>query len=133
MAAMGADGETLTEMEELLGVESPEELAEGCRTLYENLFYTQKRQDVLMETEGEEPEEKQPSVSLANSLWADESLSMKEDYRSLLGEDFYASSFSVDFKQDETWGQMGKLDRGAHRRRAPAAASPGQGHAAGPD
>lgn len=106
MAAMGADGETLTEMEGLLGVESPEELAEGCRTLYENLFYTQKRQDVLMETEGEEPEEKQPSVSLANSLWADESLSMKEDYRSLLGEDFYASSFSVDFKQDETWGQM---------------------------
>ena len=52
MAAMGADGETLTEMEELLGVESPEELAEGCRTLYENLFYTQKRQDFLMETEG---------------------------------------------------------------------------------
>lgn len=106
MAASGADGETLEELNELLGTDSREELSKGCRLLYENLFYTQKLQEAAYSREGEKTEEKQPSVSLANSFWADEDLDLKKDYRSLLAEDFYASSYLVDFKEDETWRQM---------------------------
>ncbi|HIZ79293.1 MAG TPA: serpin family protein [Candidatus Lachnoclostridium stercorigallinarum] len=109
MAASGAEGETFQELAELLGEEDKDGLTEGCRTLYENLYYTQKLQELYdgMNESGEDGgEKKQPSVSLANSLWADEELEVKEDYRSLLADSFYASSYEVDFTEDEAWRQM---------------------------
>ena len=52
MTAAGAEGETLEELGALLGTEDREALADGCRRLYENIYYSRKLQDLYGDPDG---------------------------------------------------------------------------------
>ena len=109
MTAAGAEGETLEELGALLGTEDREALADGCRRLYENIYYSRKLQDLYGDLDGVNGEGgKRPSASLANSLWVDWELEIKDSYAGLLEENYYAPAYQVSFDEKETWEQMGR-------------------------
>ena len=51
---------------------------------------------------------KRPFASLANSLWVDRELEIKDSYAGLLEENYYAPAYQVSFDEKETWEQMGR-------------------------
>ena len=102
----GASGETGQEILDTLGAEDREALADQCGKLFRNYVYTEERQRVMGETyEGEAPDS---AVRLANSLWISEELSLDPSYQELCGEEFYASSYSVDFADGTAGERMGQ-------------------------
>lgn len=109
MAGAGADGKTYDEITELLGTKDREELAKQSGNIYRYLRYQQGFREVYQEEY--EPglgEEKKPEILIANSLWAEQDLDLKEDYRKQLTDQYYASIHKVSFLEDQTWKYMGQ-------------------------
>ncbi len=109
MAGAGADGKTYEEITDLLGTKEREELAKQSGNIYRYLRYQQGFHEVYQEEY--EPglgEEKKPETLIANSLWADQELTLKEDYVKQLTEEYYASVHKVPFAEDQTWKDMGQ-------------------------
>ncbi|MBO5197498.1 MAG: serpin family protein [Lachnospiraceae bacterium] len=90
MAASGADGETQSELLTLLGVDHADTLAVQCGNLFRRLY----RDNEI------------GRLTLANSLWIDDSVDVVTDYAKLAAENYYASSFHVDFADEDTGRQM---------------------------
>lgn len=109
MAGAGADGKTYEEITDLLGTKEREELVKQSGNIYRYLKYQQGFHEVYQEEY--EPglgEEKKPEILIANSLWADQELTLKEDYVRQLTEEYYASVHKVSFAEDQTWKDMGR-------------------------
>ncbi len=85
VAALGAEGETQDELLTLLGADSVDELSEQCKNLFV-LSYA-------AETTG--------AMTMANSLWVDDSLSINEKFAQNAAENFFASSHYGDFSDPE--------------------------------
>lgn len=95
LAASGAEGDTAEQLLSLLGISDKEVLSEQCGNYYRTLY----RDNEI------------GKIRIANSLWMDnelngEPISFKDDFIRHAAENFYASSHSVDFAEDETGRNM---------------------------
>ncbi len=106
MLSMGASGETEEELLAVLGTEEKEELAEQCAKLYRTYVYTQEREQAQAEEYGEGPADS--AVWLGDSLWISKEISLKPEYQEQCVENFFASSYHVDFTNPETGKRMGQ-------------------------
>jgi len=105
LAGCGAEGETASRILNCLGVESQEELADQCRKLYKRYVYQAQRERETMAEYGED--DYKSTIQLGNSLWASRDLRMEETYQKLAAEQFFASTYGVDFADPETGRRMG--------------------------
>lgn len=92
MAAAGAGGETKAEMMSLLEITETEQLTQQCRALYRRLFR----------------DDEYSKVKLANSMWLQKSYPFEKSYLDLAADDFYASLYQVDFKDEKTGEAIGQ-------------------------
>ncbi len=90
MVTTGAGTGTRSQLLSLLGVSDTVELSNQCAKLYRQL-YTDNNISQL---------------KIANSLWMDGSVAWKDAFVSNAAENFYAPSFSVDFKDSTTFKRM---------------------------
>ena len=101
----GASGQTEAEILGALGVSDKAELADQCARLYRRYAYTEEMEGARAEEYGEEVP--QSSIKLADSLWISDDISLKPGYQEVCAEDFYTSSYHVDFKAQETAEKIG--------------------------
>lgn len=106
LAGCGAQGETADQILERLGVKDQEELAKQCRRLYQWYVYQSQREQERMAHYG--MEDYRSTIQLANSLWISDQLNVYEEYQRLAAENFFASSYGVDFGNPDTGKQMGE-------------------------
>ncbi|WP_052339602.1 serpin family protein [Gorillibacterium massiliense] len=92
LAATGAGGKTADEILALLDVSDPSTLSMQSGNLYRQL-YTDNQIGKL---------------KIANSLWMDKDIHWKKDFIQNAAENFYASSFSMDFSDKKTGEVMAK-------------------------
>ena len=90
VAALGAEGETQQELLELLGVSDMDYLAENCKNLF-TLSYLA---------------EKTAAMTISNSFWVDDSLSIKEDFAQKAADNFFTSAHYGDFQSAELPKEM---------------------------
>ena len=90
LTATGAQGDTAAEFMDVLGVSDADELSAQCERLYGQLYM-----------DGEESK-----LTLANSLWMSKRLPFHERFVQNAAANFYAHSFSVDFKDIAKTEQM---------------------------
>ena len=105
LAGCGAEGETAAQILGSLGVEDRKELADQCRRLYQWYVYQTQRDQEQMAHYGMEGNKS--TIRLGNSLWISDQLPVYEDYQNLAAEQFFASSYGVDFGDPSTGKQMG--------------------------
>ena len=105
LAGCGAEGETAAQILGSLGVEDQKELADQCRRLYQWYVYQTQRDQEQMAHYGMEGNKS--TIRLGNSLWISDQLPVYEDYQNLAAEQFFASSYGVDFGDPSTGKQMG--------------------------
>lgn len=91
IAASGAENETEAQLLDLLGINDSGLLSEQCGNLYRQLY-----------TDNEIGR-----LKIANSIWMDDNMNgspvtFKDDFIKQAAENFYASSYSVDFAEEET-------------------------------
>lgn len=103
---MGASGDTEAEILGALNMEDKAELSRQCAKLYRRYAYTEERERLLSEEYGEAAPDS--SIRLADSLWISDDISLRPEYQELCAEDFYTSSYNVDFKEAETAEKIGK-------------------------
>ncbi|HZK27040.1 MAG TPA: serpin family protein [Thermoclostridium sp.] len=95
VAASGAGSETEVQLLDLLGASDAQVLAEQCGNFYRTLY----------------KDNKIGKLKIANSIWMDndmngEQISFKDNFVKRAAENFYASSHSVDFSNEETGRAM---------------------------
>ncbi len=105
LAGCGATGETADEILSVLGAENRQELARQCGRLYR--WYAYQEQRTRKEYQEYGTGEFDGRIHLADSLWMSDSLGMKEDYQTLAAENFFASTYHVDFKSAEAGERIG--------------------------
>ena len=114
LAGCGAEGETADQILKSLGAKDQKELADQCRRLYQSYVYYSQRDQERMEYYGMAPsakgeeDGKQSAIQLGNSLWISDQLNVYEEYQKLAGENFFASSYGVDFGNPDTGKRMGE-------------------------
>ncbi len=92
LVATGAEGDALDELLDLLGISDKDELSKQCGNFYRRMY---------MDNEV-------GKLKIANSLWMDKSIGWRSEFIKNATENFYASSFSVDFSKEETAQAMAK-------------------------
>ncbi|WP_195199611.1 serpin family protein [Faecalispora jeddahensis] len=92
ITASGARGETADEMLSLLNMPDQAALSVQCGNLYRQLY-----------TDNEIGK-----LKIANSVWMNQSVTWKQDFIKNAAENFYASSFSMDFSDPKTAQSMAK-------------------------
>lgn len=92
VAASGAEGETKTEMLSLLKMPDQAALSAQCGNLYRQLY-----------TDNEIGK-----LKIANSIWMNQNVAWKQSFVKNAAENFYASSFSVNFTDPKTAQSMAK-------------------------
>ncbi len=92
IAATGAEGETLEELLDILGMSSKEELSTQCGNLYRRMY----------------TDNSIGKLKIANSLWMNKDIVWKDEFVKNSVENFYASTFSADFSKKETAQAMAK-------------------------
>lgn len=106
LAGCGARGKTADQILEKLGVKDQKELAKQCRRLYQSYGYGSQRDQERMAHYG--MEDYQSAIQLGNSLWISDQLNVYEEYQKLAAENFFASSYGVDFGKPDTGKRMGE-------------------------
>ena len=103
--AQGAEGKTEEEFLSLLGYDSVQELAKDCKSSFEILYHVPNKKNRT--GSGEEPHTSSLySLQIANSLWADDSLPLKEAFAGRLSEYFYTDVFQGDLQSGEAGEAM---------------------------
>ncbi len=92
MATTGASGDTAKELYSLMDIDSSEELSKQAGNLYRQLFF----------------ENEIGSLKIANSLWIDNKLDVKEAFVKNTADNFYASTYKVNFNDKKTGKLMAK-------------------------
>lgn len=106
MAGCGARGETAGQILERLGVTDQKELEDQCRRLYQSFAYYSQMEQERMKHYG--MEDYRSTIELGNSLWISDQLNVYSEYQKLAGENFFASSYGVDFGDPDTGKKMGE-------------------------
>ena len=105
-AADGAGGDTQAEMLALLGYEDADSLAEDCKISFESLYHVSNEENVKENEYGEYPQETRYQLKIANSLWADDSFEVKEEFAAHGAGYYYADMFQGDLQSQETADAM---------------------------
>ncbi len=106
LAGCGAEGETAAQIQDCLGIQDQTELAAQCRKLYQKYYYEEQRMRKEYEEYG--MGDYKSTIQMANSLWIAPQLGLKEAYQKTAAQQFFASSYRVDFGAEETGRQMGE-------------------------
>lgn len=85
MLAEGTQGNSYDELMSFLQVSDLEELRNINKTLYNNNYYNNKG----------------GQANISNSIWFDKDMNINKDYVKTLEENYYASSFQIDFNNDK--------------------------------
>ncbi len=101
LAASGAEGTTKEEMLELLGYETLESLTADCKSSFEALYHVTNEENNKPNEWGEYDSESRYMLTIANSLWADDALDMKESFAKSGAENFYADIFTGDLQSQK--------------------------------
>ncbi|MDO4438683.1 MAG: serpin family protein [Eubacteriales bacterium] len=96
LLAAGAEGETADELYELLNIDSREALIARSSKLFRWLSIFE---DPRYSSETSD-------LKIANSLWLQNGINFKEEYKNTAINDFYSGIFNVDFKDQETGKQI---------------------------
>lgn len=99
-ASEGAGGETQEEMLKLLGYGDAESLMEDCKASFESLYYMPNEENNKPNEWGEYSAESRGTLAIANSLWADDTFSVKEEFADLGAEYFYADLYQGDLQSE---------------------------------
>ena len=102
LAAAGAEGTTREEMLDVLGYETIESLTADCKTSFEALYHVTNEANNKPNEWGEYDTDTRYRLSIANSLWIDNSLSVKETFTKSGVQNFYADIFMGDLQSQET-------------------------------
>lgn len=102
LACNGAEGDTQEEMLELLGYDEMEQLAADCKESFEKLYYVPNDKNNKPNEYGEYAPESRYTLKLANSLWVDDAIELKDAYTKSAAERFYADMFKGDLQSAET-------------------------------
>lgn len=92
LAGTGANGETQSQIFDLLGISGADELSAQCGNLY-RLLYT---------------DHEITKLKIASSLWMDNNTVFNDSFVQNAAENFYASSYSADFTDETTGKAMGQ-------------------------
>lgn len=92
MAAVGAKGDTQTELMSLLGAENLDALKTQCGNLYRLLY---QDNDVT-------------KLKIANSVWANQMAKLSPAFYEAAAQAFYAEAYQRDFAKGETGKEIGK-------------------------
>lgn len=106
LAGYGAEDETASQILRELGMTDRGELAKECGNLFRRYAYQEQRDKLNFESYGQGTYDSR--IRLANSLWISDSLKLKEEYQKAAADEFYASSYSVDFRDKEAGEQIGR-------------------------
>lgn len=105
LVGCGAEGETADEILDILGMSDQAELSEQCRKLYQYFYYSELRNQAY---DAGSEEAYQDVIQLGNSLWISKKLEVKETYRNMVLERFFAQSYQVDFQSADAGSLMSK-------------------------
>ena len=100
LACNGAEGETQEEMLELLGYENLEALAADCKNSFEALYHAPNEKNNQPGEWGEYHSESRYSLLIANSLWVDDTMTLKDPFKAQAAENFYADVFRGDLQSE---------------------------------
>lgn len=116
MSAQGAAGQTRQELLALLGYPETEEpdgsgtepgaLARDCQIAFQALYHVPNPANIKKDEWGELPSEALYNLRIANSLWADHALNLKQEFADQAARYFYSDIFRADLKEPETAGAM---------------------------
>lgn len=106
LAGCGARGETADQILEKLEAKDTEELADQCRRLYQWYVYHSQQERERMAHYG--MDDYRSTIRLGNSLWISHELPVYQDYQKVAAENFFASSYGVDFGNTDTGKRMGE-------------------------
>lgn len=106
LAGYGAEGETASQILGELGAADREHLAENCKKLYRWYAYAEQRDKKTFEEYGDGNYDSR--IRIANSLWVSGDLELDQQYQQTAAEDFFASSYGVDFKDAGTGERIGR-------------------------
>jgi len=101
LAASGAEGATKEQMLDVLGYETMESLTDDCRASYEALYHVTNEENNKPNEWGEYDSASRYMLTIANSLWVDDTLDMKESFAKGGSENFYADLFIGDLQSQE--------------------------------
>ncbi len=109
MSAQGAVGKTQEEFLSLLGyldgADGPEAgmdaLARDCQTAFQVLYHVPNPANAKKDEWGEMPPESLYNLRIANSLWADQALRLKQEFADQAARYFYSDIFRADLKDPE--------------------------------
>ena len=104
MSAQGAGGETRRELLSLLGY--PEEaalesLAQDCQAAFQALYHVPNPANAKKNQWGELPSDALYNLRIANSLWADHTLEIRQEFADQAARYFYSDSFRTDLHGPE--------------------------------
>lgn len=102
LACDGAGGETQREILELLGYDSTETLEKDCKASFEALYHVPNEENNKPNEWDEYSEESRYTLRIANSLWTDDALTLKESFADHAAETFYAEVWNGDLQSEET-------------------------------
>ncbi len=105
LAGSGAEGETADEINSAFGVTDISELSDDFRKLYTYIDFEDQRTRARAEAFGEGDYDS--AISIANSLWISDDLTVKKDYQEKAANDFFASSYGVDFSDPDVSKRIG--------------------------
>ncbi|MGY5765844.1 serpin family protein [Brachybacterium sp. DNPG3] len=111
MAGLGAAGDTLAQMEEVLGADMTT-LAEAASTLRSVLFEIGREEAEAAEEEGGEDRPEPPAANLANAVWIQDGLDVESDYLDALARHLDAGLHTADFA-DESAREDARTDMNA--------------------
>jgi len=101
LAASGAEGATQEEILELLGYETLEALTTDCKASFEALYHVANEENNKPNEWGEYDTESRYMLTIANSLWADDTLELKESFANGGAENFYTDIFTGDLQSQQ--------------------------------
>ena len=108
LAAAGAEGETQEEFLQLLHYEDLDVLASDCKTSFESFYHVPREENNHPNEWGEYPQESRYALLLANSIWADDSVTLKASFFDTVKEKHYAELYQTDLQSPGAGEEMAR-------------------------
>lgn len=101
LAASGAEGTTQDQILAVLGYKDAESLATDCKSSFEALYHVPNEENNKPNEWGEYDSDSRYTLAIANSLWIDDSLNLKESFAKSGAENFYADIYKGDLQSEK--------------------------------
>lgn len=108
LVAEGADGTTREELLNLLGYADMQQLSDDAKTSFESVYHVPNEENNKANEWGEYPSDSRYTLSIANSLWADDSMKLKDNFTQQVSEFYYSEIHQGDLQSEYTVKAMGE-------------------------